>query len=60
MLSKLKLFVPIFLIVGLFVFGFFYYDSGNIGNSILMGVIGGTVVGLILTFALPFIKKEKH
>lgn len=57
MLSKLKLFVPIFLLVGLFVFGIFYYDSGNIGNSILMGVIGGTVVGLILSFALPFIKK---
>lgn len=52
------MFAIIFICAALFVFGFYYIDTHNVLNSILLGIIGGTVIGAIGSILLPFVQKR--
>lgn len=58
MSKKLKTFFSVFILVGIAVFFMYYYSTGDIYASLALAVIGGIVVGLIISLAIPFIKKK--
>jgi|AntDeeMinimDraft_5_1070356.scaffolds.fasta_scaffold02386_2 uncharacterized membrane protein len=60
MSKKLKVFLVLFFLVGLATFFMYYESTGNLVNSVFLGIIGGTVVGAIVSLAIPFIKQQRN
>lgn len=60
MSKRVKIFLTIFILVGLAVFFMYGEASGDWGWAIPLGIIGGAVVAIIISAAVPFIKKQKQ
>jgi hypothetical protein len=60
MSHRVKMFLSTFIITGLFIFTFYYLSSHIIVDSILLGIVGAVVIGLIISLLIPFIQKRKN
>lgn len=60
MSKRIKTFLIIFILVGFAAFFMWDKASGDWGEAIALGIVGGTVVGIIVTLAVPFIRKQKR
>lgn len=56
---RVQIFLKTFVIIGLFIFTFYYFSSDLLGDAILLGIIGGMVIGLIISLLIPFIRKRE-
>ena len=59
MTQRINIFLITFLVVTLFVFGFYYLDTHNLLNSLQLGGIGGIVVGTMAALLVPFVLKKR-
>tara|TARA_R110002020_G_scaffold216986_1_gene424802 strand:- start:1651 stop:1860 length:210 start_codon:yes stop_codon:yes gene_type:complete len=60
MAHRIKIFAVIFICSALFVFGFYYLGSHNALNSVLLGIIGGSVLGGLGSLLLPFVRNHQN
>ncbi len=60
MTKRVRLFLLVFFIVGIATFIMYYIASNSMWDSIFLSIIGGTVVGSIISLALPFISKQRQ
>ncbi|TQD40248.1 hypothetical protein [Haloflavibacter putidus] len=58
--KRIRLFLLVFFIVGIATFIMYYIASNSIWDSVFLSLIGGTVVGSIISLALPFISKQRQ
>lgn len=58
--KRIRLFLIVFFIVGIATFIMYYIASSSIWDSVFLSLIGGTVVGSIISLTLPFISKQRQ
>jgi len=59
MSHRVQMFLRTFIIIGLIVFTFYYFNTHVVVDSILLGIIAGLVTGLMISLLIPFIQKRK-
>ena len=57
MKNRIRIFSITFLAVSLFTFGFYYLDTHEFVNALILGAIGGVVVASLAALLVPFVRK---
>jgi len=57
MFHRFKHFAIIFVPSAIFIFTFYYISTHNILDSVLLAIVGAAIVGGIVSFLMPFLRK---
>lgn len=59
MFGRFKHFIITFIPASIFIFSFYYISTHIILDSIILAVVGATVIGGMVSLLMPFVRKGK-